>query len=201
MAQETELQPEEPQYEYYMPMSWNTLWRLHKGLNVNVGASVFVRSGNGWGSGTGFTQDVSLMHVSQLSPKLTLAVGGAVNSMQFKGDQYYAGRLQAMLDYRFNEHWSAYVFVQKAIVSDNVQPCLYSPYRYAGMNSIYAPSYAPGFGYGPLYDERYMDRVAAGVRYEWAGGKNSIELHVELDRVPNSGNKGYDFHRYDYPVR
>ena len=56
-------------------------WRLHKGLNVNIGASVFANFGKGLGgNGAGFSQDVTLMYVTNLSKKATLAIGGYITT-------------------------------------------------------------------------------------------------------------------------
>lgn len=189
--------------DYRLPYYWEwNGWRLHKGLNVNLGASVFANFGGGHGHGAGFTQDVSLMYVTNLSKKATLAIGGYLNSMQYSGDQYTTAGLTAILGYRFNEHWSAYAFVQKAFVSDNVRPGLFSPYGYYGMGYPYGWGYmgAMGMGYGAYGSNRMMDRIGGGVRYEW-GNHNSIELHVEIDHAPNYGRNAYDNRRYDYPVR
>lgn len=187
-------------HDYYtMPFwGWNG-WRLHKGLNVNLGASVFANFGNGYGHGAGFTQDISLMYVTNLSKKLTLAVGGYLNSMQYSGDQYTTAGISAVLGYRFDEHWSAYAFVQKAFVSDNVRPGFGSPYGWGGYYGMgYMGAMGMGMGYG-AWNNRMMDRIGGGVRYEW-GNHNSVEVHVEFDRTPDYGHR-YDTRRYDYPVR
>ena len=195
---------------YYYPLNyalggWNN-WQLHKGLNVNEGASVFAQFGKGARHGAGFTQDVSLMYVTNLSPKATLAVGGYFNNMTWGGDNYTSAGISALLGYRFNEHWSAYAFVQKAFTSDNMaQLGLYDPY-WGGYG--YGYPYGLGYGYGPyglgmgygngLYS-RNMDRIGGGVRYEW-GEHNFIQIQVEVDRMPER-RWGYDHRRYDYPAR
>ena len=51
-------------------------WQLHKGLNVNLGASVFASFGKGAPKGAGFGQDISLMYATPINDKLSLAVGG-----------------------------------------------------------------------------------------------------------------------------
>lgn len=189
-----------PQDAFHMPFGWGwNDWRLHRGLNVNVGASVFASFGGGHGHGAGFTQDVSLMYVTNLSPKLTLAVGGYLNSMQYSGDQYTTAGITALLGYRINEHWSAYAFAQKAFVSDNVQPAFGRGFYGAHYGIGYMGSMGMGYGWGG-YDSRMMDRIGAGVRYEW-GNHNSIEISVEVDHMPNNGRYTYDTRRYDYPVR
>ncbi len=197
--------------DYYYPFwggyGWNA-WRLHKGLNVNIGASAFVTSGNGWGTHGGLTQDISLMYVTNLSPKATLAVGGYFNNMNYRGDNYTTAGFSALFGYRFNEHWSAYAFVQKAFNSGNFGPSYgyYSPY-----GDYYSPGYWGGYygygyagaltgNYGP-WNNRFMDRIGGGVTYQWGEhGQNSISIEVEVDHMPDQ-HRGYNYQRYDYPVR
>lgn len=182
---------------------WNT-WRLHKGLNVNIGASAFVTSGSGYGTHAGFTQDINLMYVTNLSRKATLAIGGYFNNMEYRGDNYTTAGLQAILGYQFNEHWSAYAFVQKAFTSGNIYPRAYSPYwgGYYGLPYGYGYVGAMGWGYGGNAS-RMMDRIGAGVRYQWGEyNQNSIEVNVEVDHMPQPRSNGvYNLSRYDYPVR
>lgn len=198
-------------YYPYWDYGWGfNTWRLHKGLNVNVGASVFANFGDGYGHGAGFTQDISLMYVTNLSPKATLAVGGYFNNMIFGGSNYTTAGINAMFGYRFNEHWSAYAFVQKAFTSDNFSPFMmgYNSFGYGfgryGMG--YSPMYA-GWGYSPYmgYDpaaNRFMDRIGGGVTYEWGeNNQNSISINVEFDHIPQQRGNFYNNRRYDYPVR
>lgn len=195
-----------PFYTYGM-YGWNN-WRLHKGLNVNVGASVFANFGKGAPHRAGFTQDISLMYVTNLSKKATLAIGGYFNNMTYGGDNYTAAGINAVLGYRFNEHWSAYAFVQKAFTSDNYYMGYYSPYwsnrsrgyGYGSWGYPYYGYYGLGMGYGAGYygmNNRMMDRIGGGVRYEW-GSHNYLEIQVEIDRTPEH-RIGYDHRRYDYP--
>ena len=191
------------------------LWRLHEGLNVNLGASAFASFGHGDYHGAGFSQDVSLMYVTNLSKKATLAVGGYVNHLTYRGDNYFVGGVNAVLGYQFNEHWSAYAFVQKAFTSDNFR----NIFGYAGYGSPYWGGYGTwgysSFGYGLAaygYDptgwdygagiSRYMDRIGGGVTYQWGShNQNSISVNVEFDHVPAQRNGCYNTGRYDYPVR
>lgn len=194
---------------YYMPWGWGgSDWRLHKGLNLNLGASVFANFGGGGRNGAGFTQDISLMYVTNLSKKATLAVGGYFNNMIWGGDNYTAAGINAVFSYRFNEHWSAYAFVQKAFTSNNYAN-LYTPYwgryPYGGYPYYGFAGYGWGYpGYGSFGDyygmsRRMMDRIGGGVRYEW-GNHNFLEIQVEFDHMPNMNRNGYDHRRYDYPV-
>ena len=189
-------------------------WRLHEGLNVNLSASAFAGFGHGNSHGAGFSQDVSLMYVTNLSKKATLAVGGYVNHLTYRGGNYFVGGVNAVLGYQFNEHWSAYAFVQKAFTSDNFgQAFGYgSPYWYGYGVGGYAPigygfapmayEYAPmGWGYGAVAS-RFMDRIGGGVTYQWGShNQNSISVNVEFDHVPTQRNGYYNTSRYDYPVR
>lgn len=196
--------------DFYCPVWDYGTWRLHPGLNVNLGASAFYNTGKGYFHGGGFSQDVSMQYVTNLSPKLTLAVGGYVNHLTYKGDNYYVGGVNAMLGYHFNEHWSAYAFVQKAFSSNNTGTLFgynnyYSPYwgGYGGMGfDAMAYGYAGmGMGYG-MMNTRYMDRIGGGVTYQWGEhNQNAISINVEFDRLPSHRDNFYNVQRYDYPVR
>lgn len=186
----------------YLYSGFGTPWRLHKGLNVNVGASVFANFGGSGNRGAGFTQDISLMYVTNLSKKATLAVGGYLNNMTWGGDNYTSAGIHAMLGYRFDEHWSAYAFIQKAFTSDNyAQLGWYNPYMggYYPGSGVYGGGFLP---YGGRLGTSYpaMDRIGAGLRYEW-GEHNFIQIQVEVDRMPTQRGFAYNHRRYDYPVR
>lgn len=195
-------QVQTPATDYYYPFwggyGWNS-WRLHKGLNVNLGASAFVTSGHG--THAGFTQDVSLMYVTNLSKKATLAVGGYINNLIYRGDNYTTAGISALFGYRFNEHWSAYAFVQKAFTSDNIYPLMGYGRPYWGGYYGYGYARAVGMSYGP-WDNRFMDRIGGGVTYEWGEhNQNSISIQVEYDHMPEQRGNFYNTRRYDYPVR
>ena len=189
-------------------------WRLHEGLNVNLSASAFAGFGHGNSHGAGFSQDVSLMYVTNLSKKATLAVGGYVNHLTYRSGNYFVGGINAVLGYQFNEHWSAYAFVQKAFTSDNFGQAFgygspywygYGAWGYAPIGYGFAPMayrYAPmGWGYGAVAS-RFMDRIGGGVTYQWGShNQNSISVNVEFDHVPTQRNGYYNTSRYDYPVR
>lgn len=193
-----QVQTEPAFYHPYWGAYWEPSWRLHKGLNVNVGASVFASSGGGH-SGAGFSQDISLMYVTNLSKKATLAVGGYFNNVTWDGTNYTTAGISALFGYRFNEHWSAYAFVQKAMNSGNMYP----GYGAYWDRMDYGYPYAFGYGrHGSWFGgdaSRYMDRIGGGVRYEW-GENNFVQIQVEFDRMPER-NHTYDTRRYDYPSR
>ena len=192
-------------------------WRLHKGLNINLSASAFASLGHGYNHGAGFSQDVSLMYVTNLSTKATLAVGGYVNHLTYRGDNYFVGGVNAVFGYQFDEHWSAYAFVQKAFSSNNFG----NTFGYMGYGSPYwtgygAWGYTPfgygfdpmGYGFGPMgwgnsaIASRFMDRIGGGVTYQWGShNQNAISVNVEFDHMPTQRNGFYNTSRYDYPVR
>lgn len=198
--------------DVYYPY-WNygegfDLWRLHKGLNVNLSASVFANLGRGYSHSAGFTQDVSLMYVTDLSPKATLAIGGYINNVTYSGSNYTTAGVNALFNYQFNDHWSAYFFVQKAFNSGNFAPWAIGNYAIDGYAMGLSPMYwGSGFfpymssAYGmPMY--KFMDRIGGGVSYQWGKHKqNSLSISVEYDRLPNQNKGLYDFNRYSYPVR
>lgn len=166
-------------------------WRLHKGLNVNIGASVFANFGKGLGgNGAGFSQDVTLMYVTNLSKKATLAIGGYINNCTYGGINYTTGGINAVFGYRWNEHWIAYAYVQKAINNNHILP-----YRGYGNTAFGYPYWGGfgwrGYGYRPFgylpataYN-RAMDRIGGGVTYQWGeNNQNSITVNVEMLHQP-----------------
>lgn len=171
------------------------------GLSVNMGTSVFSSWGGRHRRGTGFTQDIDVTYTTQLSPRTTLVVGGYVDNTLWRGSNYTVAGIRALLNYRIDNHWSAYAFVQKAFTSDNVGR-YGSPYiGYGGFSPMGYYGYAPYHYYGCRLGMNAMDRVGAGLRYEWGKyNQNSVEIQVEMDRAP-SHTHGYNLQRYDYPVR
>lgn len=166
---------------------WNS-WGLHKGLNVQLGASVFAQFGRGAHHGAGFQQDIALMYAMPITDKLSVAVGGYLNNVSFAGDNWHDAGLQAVLGYRFDEHWEAYIYGQKSI-SSNINNRL----RYSVFDGGYGTM--GGFGgfsrnfYGmpsySLYDlNNFGDRIGATVRYNF-NNNMSIEVSVENRWLPS----------------
>lgn len=162
-------------------------WGLHKGLNVQIGASVFVQFGKGARSGAGFQQNIAMMYATPINDKLSVAVGGYMNNINYAGDNWRDAGLTAVLGYRFNEHWEAYVYGQKSI-TNNIGNRL----RYSMYDGYYGGYYGPGMGgFGGFsrnffgmpaysaYDLTNMgDRIGATLRYNF--NKNmSIQVSVE----------------------
>lgn len=182
-----------------------TIWELHKGLNVNISTSVFAISGNGLKAG--ITQDVSAMYVKNISKKGTLAIGGYFNNMNFASSNYTSAGFNATFGYKFDDHWSAYAFVQKAFASDNVTPWAIT-YGTHGNSLCYNntfdfmpiyPCYVSNFEI-PYNFNRFMDRIGAGVTYQWGKyNQNSINIQIEYNQFPQQRNKIYNHQRYSFP--
>ena len=189
-------------YPYYLGGGWTPAWNLHKGLNVNISSSVFANLGGHGHHGAGFTQDISLMYVTNLSKKATLAVGGYFNNMTYHGTNYTTAGISAILGYQFNEHLNGYVFAQKAFNSDNMAFKNYGAYPYYGYYTPYGYWGMYGNYYGNGCAARNMDRIGGGLRYEW-GEHNFIQIQFEIDRTPEQHYHPhyYNNQRYDYPAR
>lgn len=136
-------------------MGWYD-WQLHKGLNVSLGASVFASFGDGPWSGTGFTNSISAMYAVPLTGKLSLAVGGYLNNLYWAHDAYHDAGLNAVLGYKFDEHWEGYLFGQKSLTNKFIPL--------------------------PLYDMGNVgDRIGAAVKYNF-NPKFSIQVTVSAER-------------------
>lgn len=132
-------------------------WDLHRGLNVNVGLSVFCAFGKGAPKGAGFGQDVSLYYAVPLTSKLSFALGGWVSHASWMSDSYTDAGLSGVLDYRFDEHWEAYVYGRKSIVSKPM------PYRLAMMQDL-------------------GDRIGAAVKYNFSPSF-SVQVSVSAGKM------------------
>ncbi len=128
-------------------------WDLHRGLNMNLGASVFASLGSGGPSGAGFAQNLSGMYALPLSNKLSLAVGGYFVNANWAGRNLRDAGLNAVLGYRFDEHWEAYLYGQKSLMRPKIA--------------------------WPFYDMNELgDRLGAALRYNF-NPSFSIQLNVE----------------------
>ena len=139
------------------PMSYSLAgyqnWDLHQGLNMSLGASVFTGFGKYAPSGAGFSQNVSGMYALSFNDKLSLAFGGYFLNADWGGRNLRDAGLNAVLGYKFNDHWEAYLFGQKSLMSPKV------PWPY----------------YDPM---EFGDRLGAAVRYNF-NPSFSIQLSVE----------------------
>lgn len=179
----------QPETIGYYPLAfagWDN-WGLHRGLNVQIGASVFAQFGKGAHSGAGFQQNIAMMYAMPVTDKLSVAVGGYLNNINYVGDNWRDAGLSAVIGYRFNEHWEAYVYGQKSISNNMANRLRYSMYDgYCGSfggfshNFFGMPSYS-------VYDLANMgDRIGATVRYNF-NNNMSIQVSVENRWLPTRG--------------
>ena len=133
-------------------------WQLHKGLNVSLGASVFATFGDSPWKGAGFAQSISAMYAVPITSKLSLAVGGYMNNLYWSHDAYRDAGFNAVLGYKFDEHWEGYVFGQKSLLNKSMPM--------------------------PLYDMgRIGDRIGAAIKYNF-NPSFSIKVTVEAEKRP-----------------
>lgn len=170
---------------------WNS-WGLHRGLNVQIGASVFAEFGKGAHSGAGFQQNIALMYAMPINDKLSVAVGGYLNNVNYAGGNWHDAGLSAVVGYRFNEHLEAYIWGQKSI-TNNVGNRL----RYGLYDGYYGGYGFGGYGFGgfsrnfygfPSYSAYDLsgigDRIGATLRYNF-NNNMSIEVTVENRWMPS----------------
>lgn len=142
-------------------------WDLHKGLNVNLGLSVFATFGKHAPKGAGFSQNIAAMYAVPLTGRLSLAVGGYFNNISWTGHIYRDAGFNAMLGYRFNERWEAYLYGQKSMTNNRIPM--------------------------PLYDMGDMgDRIGAAVRYNVSP---SFSIQMSVSRSEDRGPYLSDFMR------
>lgn len=139
------------------PMSYSLAgyqnWDLHQGLNMSLGASVFSGFGKYAPSGAGFAQNVSGMYALPFNDKLSLAFGGYFLNADWGGRNLRDAGLNAVLGYKFNDHWEAYLYGQKSLMRPKV-PWLY---------------------FDPM---EFGDRLGAALKYNF-NPSFSIQLSVE----------------------
>ena len=172
---------------YPAPLSlYHNYSGLHQGLNVNIGLSVFAMFGKHAPRGAGFSQNISATWLQPLGKQAWLAAGGYLNNTTWSGNNYTSGGLYGELGYQFNEHWAGYIYGQKSIVNNGMQPCGYLYGR--GMYHL-----------SPMMYNNWGDKLGAAIR--WTPNPTmSIEVSVEKNWYPNS-NFGYaDRYKYNYPI-
>ena len=134
-------------------------WNLHEGLNVSIGAYVFAGFGK-HSSGSGFGQSLSAMYATPLTSKLSLAVGGYYNNMYWSHNAFRSAGVSAVLGYRFDNHWEAFLYGQKSLTENHFTP-------------------------RPLYDMGDLgNRIGAAVRYN-INPSFSVEVSVEHGSKPH----------------
>lgn len=132
-------------------------WRLHEGLNLSLGASVFSQFGKHAYGGVGFAQNLSAQYAMALTNRLSIVVGGYLNNMYWANSTFRDAGLTALFGYKFSEQWEGYVYGQKSMVS-NVP----IPYYIQDLNEM-------------------GDRIGAALRYNITPAI-SVQMSVESRR-------------------
>ncbi len=128
-------------------------WGLHEGLNLSIGLSAFSSFGHSPFKGMGFGQNIALEYVLPINNKLFVSLGGYFDNLFFSGDSYREAGINAVIGYRFDEHWEGYVYGQKSLVG-NRMPI-------------------------PYYDlSDFGDRIGAAIKYNF---NPSISIQVSLE--------------------
>ncbi len=144
----------------YPMMGWGLMdWNLHQGLNLSLGSSVFAEFGRHAHHGAGFAQNVAAMYAMPLTSKLSIAVGGYYNHVNWLHRGFHDAGINAVVGYMFDEHWEAYLYGQKSLT----------------MSKMPMPLYHIG---------DLGDRIGAAVRYNF-NPSMSVELNVEYHDYPN----------------
>lgn len=186
---------------FYNPVSMMPLstygYGLHRGLNVSLDLSAFATFGKNLPHKGGFSQNINATYLAPLTKdgKLWIAGGGYFNNTFWGSDSYRDVGLYAILGYRFNEHWEAYVYGQLS-VSNNYSRYgnLYRSYPYYGWGWPVTGVMPLGYGMGAAG----ANVLGAGVKYNV--NKNfSIGLNVEGIWYNNKTPVYFD--QYNYPGR
>lgn len=151
-------------YCYSLPLwggpGWG-FWNLHEGLNVSLGASVFAEFGKHARHGAGFSQQIAMQYAMPLTDKLSLSLGGYLTNVNWQHESMRDAGFSAVLGYKFNEKWEAYVYGQKSLVQTN--------------------NYMPR----SLYEmEQLGDKIGAAVRYNFSPSF-SMQLSFEQTVYPD----------------
>ena len=147
-------------YPYYFGGAWSN-WRLHEGLNLSLGASIFSQFGKHAYGGVGFSQNLSVQYATALTSRLSIAVGGYLENMYWANTTFRDAGMTAVLGYKFNEQWEGYVYGQKSIVTN--API---PYYLQDLNEM-------------------GDRIGAALRYNITPNI-SVQMSVESRRDASS---------------
>ena len=186
---------------FYNPVSMMPFstygYGLHRGLNVSLDLSAFATFGKNLPHKGGFSQNINATYLAPLTKdgKLWIAGGGYFNNTFWGSDSYRDVGLYAILGYRFNEHWEAYVYGQLS-VNNNYSRYgnLYRSYPYYGWGWPVTGVMPLGYGMGAAG----ANVLGAGVKYNV--NKNfSIGLNVEGIWYNNKTPVYFD--QYNYPGR
>lgn len=155
------------QWPYLYNGMWFSPWQIHEGMNVSLGAYVTTAFGRNAPSGVGFGQNAALLYAVPLSQRLSVAAGAYLNSFSWGGAAWREAGLSAVLSYRFNNHWEAAVYGNKALANR------YSSPLFRANPATWALPYSVG------------DRIGASVTYNFTPSM-SIQLSVERVSMPHN---------------
>ena len=144
-------------YPYYFGGTWSN-WRLHEGLNLSLGASIFSQFGKHAYGGVGFAQNLSMQYATALTSRLSIAVGGYLDNMYWANTTFRDAGMTAVLGYKFSDQWEGYVYGQKSIGTN--API---PYHLQDLNEM-------------------GDRIGAALRYNITPNI-SVQMSVESRRA------------------
>lgn len=170
----------------------------NSGLHASVDLSAFATFGGGSSHKGGFAQDINVSYLSPLTKdgKLWIDAGGYLSNIYYGGDSYRDAGIHAMLNYRFDEHWEAYVYGQLSLASN------YNSYYngYYGYENRYFPNYYGMRGmsmYGDGVGVPGANVIGLGARYHV---NKNLSFGVSVQGIWYN-NKALDYsHRYDYPL-
>ncbi len=151
---------------YYPTIGGYWGWNLHEGLNMSLDLSAFTSFGKNRFSGT--SERISAMYAKAVNDKLSFAVGGYFTNMNSGIGNFRDAGLSAIIDYRFNDHWEAYIYAQKSLASNA------SGFRHGRYYPFYAFDMFANRG----------DRIGAGLRYNF-NESTWIELQVDFSEYQN----------------
>lgn len=166
-------------------------WGLHEGLNASVGLSAFATFGKHVPHHGGFTQDINATYLAPITRdrKMWLAAGGYLQNTFWGGDSYRDAGLYAILGYRFDEHWEAYVYGQLSLA--NNYAAYYDRYGWYGHGLFGGRGYGMGMAGANV--------LGAGVIYHV---NRSLSIGIDIqgawydDPTPSFNNR----YKYDYPL-
>lgn len=133
-------------------------WRLHQGLNAQIGLSVTAGIGKGSPRGVGFGQTAAFAYVFPLSKKLSIAAGVYARNMDWGAYRSTDVGFAGTLAYRPSERVSLYLYGTKSFMPR------------AGRGRY-------GYFGEPWYDN-FKDRIGAAAEFK-IGENASIGVSVE----------------------
>ena len=170
---------------------------LHRGLNVSLDLSAFATFGKNTPHKGGFSQNINATYLAPLTRdgKLWIAGGGYFNNTFWGSDSYRDVGLYAILGYRFNEHWEAYVYGQLS-VNNNYSRYgnLYMGYPYYGWGWPATGIMPLGYGMGATG----ANVLGAGVKYNI---NKNFSVGVNVEGIWYNNKTPAYFDQYNYPGR